>query len=276
MNIKEEYFVWEPRLNNVANDDRISEIVVNIGEKRTEGKIDGKYVITVLQSEYEQIKGIVERINAKKYIKQTDERLDREKRNKELNEILKIFEPSESSKRENTAQRKEIKNKPNNKMKNKKFTPKEILKKAVAVVLSGIAVVGAVKGGEYAINEVKDYKDKVATESLQVLKEELNADKIWDDSTELSSSSSEISVSIMGKDGKRYDYEKHSDIDKPSEDEIKNMEVVEAIRIVAQAQDGNVFRSIAADKLIDRINKGEIDLSYAGNREQDKGIEIGE
>lgn len=113
------------------------------------------------------------------------------------------------------------------------------------------------------------YKQKVAIESLSILKDNLNAATVWDNTTYLSSGSYLTRVEINGNNGKKYVYEAeggdgYSCVHK---DAIKNQKVVNAVICVAHAQDGNLIDAIEADKITKKMKKNPYEYKYPGNDE---------
>lgn len=113
------------------------------------------------------------------------------------------------------------------------------------------------------------YKQKVAIESLSILKDNLNAATVWDNSTYLSSGSYLTRVEINGNNGKKYVYEEeggdgYSCVHK---DAIKNQKVVNAVICVAHAQDGNLIDAIEANKITNEIKNKPYEYKYPGNDE---------
>lgn len=262
MGFKDDYYSLEARLNNIAKNEKIKEFVVKKSQngKRSEGISGGDtYIFTVLPDEYEEAVKLAERINAEKARNKQEDKFNEfmSKQEKNYDELCKPFEPRE---------KRDVKSKPN-KTKNKRFVVKNILVKVISGLLAASAVIGGV---HLAKQGVEVYKGRVEEESLAKLKEALNAEKIWDNSSKTSSISGYTSIEIVGKDGKTYKYYAYVQDGKATKenDGIGNDNVISSVITVANAQGGNIFKSIMADNLIKRIEKGEVDLTYPGNTDK--------
>lgn len=254
MDFRDSYYSLEGRLNNIARDKTIKHIVVRKSEngKRSEMLSDrGNYIFNVLPNEYEQATELAAKINEEKDLYNDIKPSDH------YDELCKPFE---------TREKRDLKNKPN-KAKNKRFSVKKVL---VKIIAGALATGVAISGVHFAKLEAKEYKERVATESLETLKEALNAEEVWDKSSATSSISGYTSVKIIGKDGETYLYYAgfEDGQTKGVYDEIKNHDVVSSIITVANAQDGNIFEAMHADKLRKEIEAGEVDLTYPGNTDK--------
>lgn len=164
--------------------------------------------------------------------------------------------------------KKNIKNKPN---KERKLN---VAKSIVAAILTaGITISGGVVVSNVISDKMEEYneaKENRFQEALLAVKEEIaksvgtTADKItiYDKSSITSSVSynEEYVVNIGGKTF-RYNAYYTEGILLSEEDGIKNKNVLDAIKIISSAQDGNYWETKDAEELTEKIKNGEIDLS---------------
>ena len=165
----------------------------------------------------------------------------------------------------NTTTTEEYKNSnKNNQAKNKKKTIKKpkMFKKLKKFIPIALITTSAVIGGVTYMQKAPEYKENAASRILKTVKEELGADKIYNNSSKLSSNSDKIEF-IVEKNGKEYVYSAYIDGSETTirENTIKNMETINAIEIAGEAQDGNIFDAIIANRFADKIEKGEVNLT---------------
>ncbi len=143
-----------------------------------------------------------------------------------------------------------------------------------AILLASSALVGPIVG-----NEINEFKNEQAERSLSILKEELGADKIYNNSTMLSSNSSKIEYSVI-KNGATYTYLAYNNDGSINvkENSIGDSELINAISIVTNADGGTIFDAINAKRLADEIESGkEFKIKmYKEDEEKDEGFELGE
>ena len=143
-----------------------------------------------------------------------------------------------------------------------------------AMLLASSAVVGPIVG-----NEINEFKNEQAERSLSILKEELGADEIYNNSTMLSSNSSKTEYSVI-KNGATYTYLAYNNDGSINvkENSIGDSELINAISIVTNADGGSIFDAINAKRLADEIESGkEFEIKmYKEDEEKDEGFEPGE
>ena len=165
---------------------------------------------------------------------------------------LKEVEKNERSQRKN--------NEKNKKREIKGY--KKIGKIVKYVVVALLVVSAADTAKEHVEKNIEEYKDEAATRILDTVKEELGADAIYDKST-LTSSNSGITEYEVVKDGKSYKFV--SELQDGDRTVVRQNELDEqtreAIKIAANAQNGNVFDAMKANKFADKIENGDINLT---------------
>ena len=165
---------------------------------------------------------------------------------------LKEVENNERSQRKN--------NEKNKKREIKGY--KKIGKIVKYVVVALLVVSAADTAKEHVEKNIEEYKDEAATRILDTVKEELGADAIYDKST-LTSSNSGITEYEVVKDGKSYKFV--SELQDGDRTVVRQNELDEqtreAIKIAANAQNGNVFDAMKANKFADKIENGDINLT---------------
>lgn len=273
---KSKYISYEARIRNFYNAPNVKDVII---QKSDDGRsyrkiINGVYYILTTGDEYEKYaeaaqKVKQERLEIAKTEKERREQLAKERKNysvfsymseEQMDKYLEPFESKESRKKKNIAKKpKKIRN-------NKKF------KIAGLKVFAVVAAVGSIF---VAKNEMNNYKERVALDSLSQIKEQLNAEQIWDNSTRLSSNSGIMQIEIIGKsvDGqtpKIYYFTARTDDGDITvrKDTIKNIEVVNAVRDVANAQNGNIFEAIKAEKTVNDMKENPSKYVYSGNVEK--------
>lgn len=273
---KSKYISYESRIRNFYNEPNVKDVIV---QKSDDGRsyrkiINGVYYILTTGEEYEKYaeaaqKVKQERLEIAKTEKERREQLAKERKNysvfsymseEQMDKYLEPFESKESRKKKNIAKKpKKIRN-------NKKFKIAGLKILVVAVAVGSTFI---------AINEMDNYIERVASDSLSQVKEQLNAVEIWDDSSDLSSNSGMEKIKITGKseDGqipKTYYYTARIDDGEITvrEDTINNMEVVKAVRTVANAQNGNIFEAIKAEKTVNDMKENPSKYVYSGNVEK--------
>lgn len=138
----------------------------------------------------------------------------------------------------------------------------ENAKKFIAVGVATLLVAGGIGAGVWEVTKGPEYRETAAERILQVVKDELDADKIYDNSAILGSNRVKEHF-IVEKDGKIYQYKADIYTGERPDVEIDELdeETRKAISIAASAQNGNTFDAIKANKYADKIEKGEINLS---------------
>lgn len=140
-------------------------------------------------------------------------------------------------------------------------------KRFIATLLLGATLI---TGGVVA-SKIPEYKEEQSERILNLVKEELDVDHIYDRSSNTGSNTGVIKV-VAEKDGKEYEYFAHTQDGKViriDRNELSD-EAVEAIQIAANAQNGNVFDAIRADRYADKIEKGEVELEKIGENNLEK------
>lgn len=175
-------------------------------------------------------------------------------------EIKKEEAFNDVSKIVNDRDKKEVKNAPR-KQKHKKL-------RLLAVIMAGGTLLA---GTGKAINEIRDYKEEIAKESVKVLKEEIGAEKIMNHTTILGSDSALAYYEVTTPKGV-YEYKER--LSSGGFFVMKNDfddETLEALNTVFNAQDGSIFYTIKADKLIKDIKNGDVELNKLDDT---KNVEI--
>lgn len=131
-------------------------------------------------------------------------------------------------------------------------------KKHIRMSLAAILMAGSTLTGIIVGEEIGSFKNEQAERSLAVLKEEIGADKIYNNSTMLSSNSSKAEYGVI-KDGKTYRYLAYNNDGsiKVIENSIGDEELINAISIVTNADGGTIFDAINAKKVADEIEGGK-------------------
>lgn len=160
-----------------------------------------------------------------------------------------------------------ISNKPRKSAGKKRYTGKHksISKTLGAIVMSSLLLSSTVATS----NARQNYKSEAASSVLTTLKENLGADEVYDYSSITGSNSATIHYEVK-KDGKTYSYIAKVDDGNTTvlKDDGINENTRSAIHTVAQAQDGNIFDAINANRLTKKINKGELNLTVGENTSQ--------
>ena len=272
---KSKYISYEARIRDIYSKYKVTDVIVRKSNngKNFEKIIGKKYYFAISdQQKYEKVFEAAEKVReelkkeSKATLPETElitpselfklKNLSLLNPNDPYDELCSNFLPREEDKK-NRNQKINIKSKP------KKF---DKIKKYVVRAIKIIAV-STVVACSVLLPEA--YKQKVAIESLSILKDNLNAATVWDNSTYLSSGSYLTRVEINGNNGKKYVYEAeggdgYSCVHK---DEIKNQKVVKAVICVAHAQDGNLIDAIEADKITKEMEKKSYEYKYPGNDE---------
>lgn len=174
---------------------------------------------------------------------------------------------------------KRTKNKRNLKNQPSKSNIKRRLK-AVAVV-AGLVLTGATG---YTIAKVPEYKEEAFTSTLEAVKEEIaeNAgttpDKVQIKGVTEKNirSGGEHTTYTLYIDGQRFEYQcyksNQSGETMKMEDTIGNNEVLDAIATVVNAQGGNIFDAIKANRLRKNIESGKIDLKVVLRENSNKAL----
>lgn len=274
---KNKYKSYEARIKSFY-DGNVTDVIVkkSLDGKNYEKKINGIYYIVTTGDEYEKYSEAAqkvkqERLQAAKFERERKEQLAKERKHysefsyMSTEQMDKIFAPFESRE---PREKKNISSKPK-KVKNKKFKIAGLKVLAVAVAVGSIFI---------AKNEINNYKEKVAEDALTQSKEQLNAEQIWDNSTNLSSNSGMIQIEITGKSEegempKTYYFTARTDDGEITvrNDTINNMEVVNAVRCVVNAQNGNIFEAIKAEKTVKDMKENPNKYTYSGNVEKNFG-----
>lgn len=273
---KSKYISYESRIRNFYNEPNVKDVIIQKSDdgRRYRKIVNGVYYILTTGEEYEKYADAAktvkqERLEAAKIEKERKEQLAKERRNysefsymsdEQMDKYFEPFESREPRKKKNIAAKpKKIRN-------NKKFKIAGLKVLAVAAAVGSIFV---------AKNEMNNYKERVALDSLSQIKEQLNAEQIWDNSTSLSSNSGMMQIEITGKsvDGqtpKIYYFTARTDDGDITvrEDTINNMEIVNAVRDVANAQNGNIFEAIKAEKTVKDMKENPNKYVYSGNVEK--------
>lgn len=176
----------------------------------------------------------------------------------------KVIEKIKVVKKETSTLKRNIKNNAttlDGKFKNFGANVKKIAKttggKIVAVGLAGLLTAGVI---HTAYDAAQQYKEDAAVRIVEVVKEELGAEKIYDNSTQISSGSEKIEYIVERTDG-TYVYEayKGDGIFRERNDGLDE-QTREAIAIAAAAQNGNIRDARRANKLADDIENGDVNL----------------
>lgn len=175
---------------------------------------------------------------------------------------------------------KKTKNKRNLKNKPSKSNIKRRLK-AVAVV-AGLVLTGA---AGYTIAKVPEYKEEAFASTLEAVKEEIaeNAgttpDKVRIEGVTESEArgGGEYTTYTLYVDGQRFEYQgfksNQSGETRTIEDSIQNNEVLDAIATVVNADGGNLFDAIKANRLRRDIESGKIDLNLVLREKTNKALD---
>lgn len=163
--------------------------------------------------------------------------------------------------------KKRIKEKEKMKTKRKVSGPK-IFKKTIKYTVVTVMIGGLVFGG---IKGAKDYKKEAYNNALNSVKENIALSientspeeiNIYDNSSNLNESTyKEEYIVEIGEEKYVYREVTGNGNREVERDEIKNSEVNAAIQIVGNAQNGDILEAKRANKLVQKIENGEIDLS---------------
>lgn len=165
--------------------------------------------------------------------------------------------------------KREVTREKRNKKKRTIFKPKVFnkVKKFLVVGAGALSVALAAKGA----SEVKDYKQKVYTEALNTVKTAISESventspdqiKIYDKSSKIDESTyKEAYVVEINDEEYRYTEINGNGNKSVLIDEIKNYQVKDAIKIVANAKGGNLSDARKAEELAKKVKDGEINVS---------------
>lgn len=269
---KSKYISYEARIRDIYSKYKVTDVIVrksNTG-KDFEKIIGKKYYFAISdQQKYEKVFEAAERVReelkkeSKATLPETDpitpselfklKNLSLLNPNDPYDELCSNFSPREEDEK-NRNQKINIKSKPKKFDKIKKYVVKAIKIVAVSTVIACFVLLP------------EAYKQKVAIESLSILKDNLNAETVWD----LSSGAYLTRVEINGNNGEKYVYEAENDKGDSfvNIDTIKNKKVVNAVICVAHAQDGNLIDAIKANKITNEIKNKPYEYKYPGNDEK--------
>lgn len=281
---KSKYISYEARIRDIYSKYKVTDVIVrksNTG-KDFEKIIGKKYYFAISdQQKYEKVFEAAEKVReelkkeSKATLPETElitpselfklKNLSLLNPNDPYDELCSNFSPREEDEKirsesesceedkKNRNQKINIKSKPKKFDKIKKYVVKAIKIVAVSTVIACSVLLP------------EAYKQKVAIESLSILKDNLNAETVWD----LSSGAYLTRVEINGNNGEKYVYEAENDKGDSfvNIDTIKNKKVVNAVICVAHAQDGNLIDAIEADKITKEMEKKPYEYKYPGNDE---------
>lgn len=281
---KSKYISYEARIRDIYSKYKVTDVIVrksNTG-KDFEKIIGKKYYFAISnQQKYEKVFEAAEKVReelkkeSKTTLQETEpitpselfklKNLSLLNPNDPYDELCSNFSPREEDEKirsesesceedkKNRNQKINIKSKPKKFDKIKKYVVKAIKIVAVSTVIACSVLLP------------EAYKQKVAIESLSILKDNLNAETVWD----LSSGAYLTRVEINGNNGEKYVYEAENDKGDSfvNIDTIKNQKVVNAVICVAHAQDGNLIDAIEADKITKEMEKKPYEYKYPGNDE---------